>query len=240
MSLDYELLRVLHHKLQMQTELKSQIERGPKKILLAKSTEEKFEQEMAVAKESLTKAKMAADERQLHLGEREAKVVDLKNRLNAAESNREYQLLKDTIAADEQANSVLADEIFEMLEKIDQLEIELATAKENYAKAQDETKKMVSRIEQELVVQKAELAEVESQIAEREAKIPVDIKPTYQRQVNAKQDNALSFAKNKETCGNCNQRLTAQIQSDLTMQKAVFCKGCGALMYATVGSVANS
>ena len=47
--------------------------------------------------------------------------TSLKAKLNAAASNREYQALKDQIAADQMAGSVLADEILEALEKIDEL-----------------------------------------------------------------------------------------------------------------------
>ena len=147
MSLDYELLRVLHHKLKLQTEYQSQIARGPRKIELAKATEAKMVAELEAAKEDLTKAKLAAHERQLQLSEREAKIEDLKGRRNAAESNKEYQLLNDQIAADEQANSVLSDEILELLEKIDSLEASAAEAKENHEKSQAETNKVTQAVE---------------------------------------------------------------------------------------------
>ena len=239
MSLDYELLRVLHHKLKLQSEYRSQIERGPRKIKLAKSTEQKFSEELEAAKEALLKSRMLADEKQLQLSEREAKIEDLKGKRNACESNREYQLLNDQIAADEQANSVLSDEILELLERLDQLETDLESAKANYGKAQEETRNIIGTIEKELVVQKAELAAVEDEISKFESKLPGEIRNDYRRQINAKQDDALAFS-NKETCGNCNQRLTPQTVSNLMMQKPVFCNACGSLMYTTTTSTAKS
>ena len=238
-ALDYELLRALHHKLKLQTEFRSQIERGPRKIKLAKSTEQKLADELEAAKEALLKSRMLADEKQLQLSEREAKIEDLKGKRNACESNREYQLLNDQIAADEQANSVLSDEILELLERIDQLETDLDTAKTNHAKAQEETKNSIGKIEKDLVIQKAELAAVEEEIGNFESKLPSEIRTDYRRQINAKQDDALAFS-DKETCGNCNQRLNPQTISDLMMQKPVFCKACGSLMYINTASTANS
>ncbi len=47
------------------------------------------------------------------------RIVDLEGKLNTAASNREFSLLKEQIAADEQANSVLSDEILEALEQLD-------------------------------------------------------------------------------------------------------------------------
>ncbi len=239
MSLDYELLRVLHHKLKLQTEYRSQIDRGPRKIRVAQSTEKNLLDELDAAKEALLKSRMLANDKQLQLNEREAKIETLKGKRNACESNREYQLLNDQIAADEQASSVLSDEILELLDRIDQLETRVTTAKSNHAKAQEETKNAVGKIEQELVVQRAELAAVEDEIARLEAKLPSEIRSDYRRQVNAKHDDALAFS-NKETCGNCHQRLNPQTISDLVMQKPVFCKGCGSLMYITTTSTANS
>lgn len=239
MSLDYELLRVLHHKLKLQTEYRSQIARGPRKIKLAQATELDLLKELESAKETLLKSRMLADEKQLQLNERESKIETLKGKRNACESNREYQLLNDQIAADEQASSVLSDEILELLDRIDGLEASVQTAKANYAKAQEETKNSVGKIEQELVIQRAELAAVEEEIAACEEKLPLEIKNDYRRQVNSKHDNALAFS-DKDTCGNCHQRLNPQTVSDLVTQKPVFCKGCGSLMYISSTSTANS
>ena len=239
MSIDYELLRVLHHKLRLRTEYESQINRAPIKIRLVRETETKLEQEFTGAKDNLTRARMNADERQLQLSGREAKVEDLKNRRNAAESNKEYQLLNEQIAADEQANSVLSDEIFELLEKIDELESVSKSAQENLEKAKSETRNSVEKIEKDLVISKSQLAEVNEAIAKLESQLPIDVKAEYQRLVKSRADEALSES-NEETCGNCNQRLTAQIKTDLNVRKAVFCNGCGSLMYIASRTAAGS
>ena len=55
--------------------------------------------------------RVEADSKQLQMKEREEKIVNLQGKLNAAKENREYQALKDQIAADKQANVVLSDEI---------------------------------------------------------------------------------------------------------------------------------
>ena len=62
---------------------------------------------------------MAVDKKQLQLKTGEDKVKDLRYKLNASTSNREYQALLEQIAADEMANSVLADEILEGLDACD-------------------------------------------------------------------------------------------------------------------------
>ena len=86
-------------------------ERGPRQVQAHRNNVTKLDQEAHQAHDAVKQAKMAADEKQLQLKHREAKLSDLQAKLNMAQSNKEYQLLKDQIAADKQANSVLADAI---------------------------------------------------------------------------------------------------------------------------------
>ena len=232
MSLDYGLLHTLHLKLRAKNDLNERIRKGPLRIKASEAALVKFQQDYDEAKESHTKGRLAADQKELQLSEREAKIEDLKAKLNACKSNKEYSLLKDQIAADEQANSVLSDEILEQLERNDQLESEVQTAQQNLDKAKADSQKVSDRIKAELVTVKAELDVVVNELTAAEGKLPGDIAVEYRRLVNAKHENALAET-DKETCGNCNQHLTAQLKTELAMQRAVFCRGCGALMYMT-------
>ena len=112
-----ESLRTLHRIHRQHSDLKDRLTRGPRQIQAAEANVKKCEADLAQAKDAFKQAKMASDEKQLQLKHRESKLVDLQAKLNMAQSNKEYQLLKDQMAADKQANSVLADEILETLEK---------------------------------------------------------------------------------------------------------------------------
>ncbi len=232
MEIDYALLHKLHLKLRAQADLKEQIDKGPKRVKYAQTRQAHAQAAADEAKEALTQGKMAADRKQLQLNEREAKVEDLKAKLNACKANKEFKLLKDQIAADEQANSVQSDEIFEQLERTDVLEAELASVREKLEKAATETKKVTATIDAQLIKLKAELNVVEEEISAAESKLPFDLKGDYVRCVAAKGDNALAET-DKETCGNCNQQLTAQVKTQLAMQRTVICKACGSILYMT-------
>ena len=58
-------------------------------------------------KDEYTKLRMSVDEKQLQLSTNEASVKKRESQLIQASDNREYQALKDQIAADGMANSVL-------------------------------------------------------------------------------------------------------------------------------------
>lgn len=239
MSLDYDLLCTIHRMLRQQTDLNERLGRGPRRVKIAEGTEAKFVEELDTVKETLKRTKMTADQKQLQLREREAKIEDLKGKLNSCTSNREFQLLKDQIAADLQANDVLSDEIFEQLEKIDVLTTEVAQAQQNLDKAKAETKKVAADVESEMAVVKSELERVTKERADAEKLFPAEVKSEYQRLVAASGEGALAST-DKQTCGNCSQQISTQILNQLLLRKPVFCQGCGSLMYTEESTAASS
>lgn len=230
MSLDYRLLQTIHRMHRQLSDLSERIRKGPVKIRVVESNEASFKSALEEARTKLKELRMAADAKQLQLAEREAKIEDMKAKLNACDSNKEFQLLKDRIAADEQANSVLQDEILEQLERIDVYTADVESADSNLAKAKGETEAIRQKVEQELSELETQKAQITQELAEAETDIPHEISEEYRRLVAGKGEEALGLT-NTETCGNCHQTLTKQQASDLLMKKPVYCKGCGCLMY---------
>ncbi len=93
----------------------------------------------------------------MQLKSREIRIEELEAKLNTAASNREFSTLKEQIAADKQANSVLSDEILETLEQIDVLDEALKQAEAELAKQQSdhESRGQRDRIENEFTARRA-------------------------------------------------------------------------------------
>ena len=215
------------------------MENGPRKVRVVTTNEANFAQSLEQSKAALLDLRKASHTKQMQLAEREAKIEDMKVKLNVCDSNKEFQLLKDRIAADLQANSVLQDEILEQLEKIDVLIEEVDTAKKNYEKSQSESRRIRDEVDLELNALDAEKTRITQELAEKEKLIPADLIVQYRRLVAGKGEDALGLT-NSETCGNCNQTLTVQTVSDLMMHKPVFCKGCGCWLYLAENHPASS
>lgn len=230
MSVDYGLLRTLHRMLRQLTDISERMEKGPRKVRIVDANEKSFAKALEEAKAALLELRKASNAKQMQLAEREAKIEDMKLKLNACDSNKEFQLLKDRIAADLQANSVLQDEILEQLERIDVLAEDASNADANHKKSKAESARIRGEVELEHKALVAEQARITTELAEKEKLIPTDLTIQYRRLVTGKGEDALGVT-NSETCGNCNQTLTAQTASDLMMQHPVFCKGCGCWMY---------
>lgn len=229
-QVDYALLQSLHRMLRQLTDIEDRTRRGPIQIRLVKTTEQGFSDALDAKKLELLAVQKDSKTKQAQLEDRERKVEDLRGRLNAADSNKEYQLLKDRIAADEQANSVQSDEIFETLEKIDVLEAEFATATENLEKAKAETAGIEKKVADELVVLKNDNTLVNEELEAALKNLHSDLRAPYERNIKSMGEDTFASTDTK-TCGNCNITLTSQTASDLLSQKPLLCKGCGAILY---------
>jgi predicted nucleic acid-binding Zn-ribbon protein len=223
-------LRRLHEILLQVADIRGQIERGPKQIKAAQVQLQIARDALAQCKEAIKQKRMEGDRKQLLQREREAKLYEWQGKLNAANNNREYQAVKDQIAADTQANSVLSDEILEILEAIDALQAKSVELDSKLKVVASDTAKTESRIEERLVVLKQELARVEAELTAEEAKIPADFEDTYRRLVDSRAEEAFAPLDDK-SCGGCNTGLTLKLIDQLRMGTPALCSSCGCLIY---------
>jgi predicted nucleic acid-binding Zn-ribbon protein len=225
-----ESLRTLHRIHRQLADLRDRLERGPKQIKAADANVKKGEGELTLAKDAYKQLKLAADEKQLQLKSREAKLVDLQAKLNMAQSNKEYQLLKDQMAADKQANSVLADEILEALERLDQLQAAAKTAEAALAKTKEDLAKVRQRVNEQQQGLETELARVSGELKAAEDQLSGDYKDNYLRLARSMGEEALAPTEG-DSCGGCSQTFTTQTLNLLKLDKPVFCKSCGRMLY---------
>ena len=225
------VLRDLHRIHQQLGDLRDRLERGPKQIKARETNITRLEAELAQIKANTKAARVTADQKQLLLKSGEGKILDLKGKLNQASSNREYQALRDQIAADEMANSVHADEILEALEKIDEMAVAVTEAEQKVAKGKEE----LAKVRQQMAEQHDSLAEdvhrLEAELKEAEGLLPDDFREAYHRIVKGKGSDAMAQVENG-CCTGCYQQITSNMHNNLLMQRIVFCQGsCGRLLY---------
>jgi uncharacterized protein len=230
MSVTAGVLRELHRIHRQLGDLRERLDRGPKQIKAREATVARLETEVANVKAEVKAARVGADQKQLLLKTGEAKVRELKTKLNAASSNREYQALKDQIAADEMAGSVLADEILEALEKIDGFAALIKDAEQNLAKGREELSKIEGQVREQHDLLIGDVQRLEGELKKVEAELPGDFRDAYQRVVKGKGSDAMAQVEG-ETCGGCYHHLTANIFNSLLMDRVVCCQSCGRMLY---------
>jgi uncharacterized protein len=230
MSVTAAALRELHRIHQQLAELRDRLERGPKQVRAREANVTQLEARVAEAKERAKQTQLAVDRKQLDLKSGEQKVIDLRVKLNTANSNREYQALLEQIAAAEMAGSVLSDEILEGLEKIDQHSASVKEADKNLSAGKQELDKTRQAMEASADTIRADLTRLEEQLSQSEKALPAEIKADYQRVVRSKGADSLASV-DDGVCTGCGQQITLNMQNELKLSKLVFCKACGRLLY---------
>ena len=183
---------------------------------------------------SIRQSKMDADRKQLQLREREARLVDLEVKLNQAKANREYQSLKEQLAADVQANLVLSDEILETLESVDEQEQSLVGLVENEKNSEEEQKKLQDSVTQRMQALQADLERVQAELKALEETLEGDFRTEYFRRVPHRGEDAMAEV-DGQSCGGCYTVLSPHALDKLRMGRYVACSSCGRLVYTPEG-----
>jgi hypothetical protein len=235
MSSTTDLIATLHRMLGQLADLRDRYDRGPRQVKAREALVAKAEAELAAAKLEVKQARAASDQKNLLLKTGEGKINDLRVKLNQAQSNREYQALVEQIAASEMANSVMADEILEGLERIDVLQRAVPVAEAALAKAREELAKnqAVVRDQEQLIL--GDIARIEAERQGLEATLPEDFVAPYHRSVKGKGAEALAAVEN-DSCAGCHQKVTTNQLIGIQQGKLVACGPCGRILYLPEGS----
>lgn len=223
-------IRRLHEILLLAADIRGQIERAPKQLKAAQMALQAAKDAVQGCKDSIKKSRMEADRKQLQQRQYETKLYEWQGKLNAAANNREYQAVKDQIAADTQANSVLSDEIFEILEGIDSLQLKLADLERICKMTEEDSGKAESRIAERMVVLKRDLERVEGELKGAESALPEDFAAIYHPLVKTRGEEAFAPL-DERSCGGCNTGLPPRIIDQLRMGNPVACSSCGRWIY---------
>ncbi len=230
MAVTAETLELLHRIHRQLGDLRERHERGPMQIRARESNVAKLEAELAAAQETVKQAKMIGDRKQLDLKVSETRMDEWKVKLNACNSNKEFQTMKEQIAAAAMAGSVLQDEILESMEKVDLLEAAVAEVKTRVAAGKNELTRCRDAVTQETESVIGDIKRLEADLVAAEKALPADFRADYDRVIRAKGADGMARMIDG-TCEGCGRSATLNQQNYLMLSKPVFCTSCGRLLY---------
>lgn len=234
MSTMNEGLQRLHELLLQLRDVNEQLERGPRQVKAREQLVLKAEEQLQARRDALKQARAATDRKSLELKTNEAKLADLQARLNAASSNREYDIIRGHMEADTVANSVLEDEILEALEAVDRMQIEVAEAEKRAADARLEKERCAREVADAEGGLRARAEELAALVREAEQVLSGETAAQYRRLIEACGADALA-AVDGRICTNCYTAITPQKRVALNSGQTVFCQ-CGRLLYLPGGA----
>lgn len=230
MSVSTAVLRELHRIHTQLSDLNERLARGPRQVKARQANVAQQEALLTAAQDRVKDAKKILDHKQLDLKTSEQKIVDYRVKLNGANSNREYQTFVEQIAAAEMANSVLADEILEGMDKIDQLAVQVKEAETALAAVKNDLLKYRDSVAAESAIVQGDITRLEAELAEAEKNLPAALKDDYRRVIQGKGAEGMASVEDM-VCQGCGQQITLNMQNDLLLSRPIFCKSCGSLLY---------
>ena len=246
-SVSLSILRTLHRIHGQLADLRERLARGPQTSSRQRGQRRLPGTRIGPTRDEAKAMRLAADQKQLQLKTGEGKIKDLKSKLNAAASNREYQILKEQIAADEMAKSVLEDEIIEALEKIDQFHPQIAQAEAALATAHQKVVEVRQEVQRQQPLIQGDMQRLEAELKECETVLPPAVRDVYLRTVRQKGQDALAAverdkagAQNKDDafCSGCHTQVPLNLQAEIRLGHPSFCKTCGRLLYLSEAEAA--
>jgi len=237
-TISTEILRTLHRIHRQLSDLKERLNRCPKQLRAAEANVAHRESLLTKAKNEEKSFRVALDQKQLQLKTAEAKVKELRIKLNTAQNNREYQTLQEQILAVEMTNSVLADEILEALDKVDDHKKTVARVDSDLTAARQKLGKVRTDVSEREPSLRTDIARLEAELKQSEASLPAEVREPYQRVVRHLGEDALAPVEN-QCCGGCNQQIPLNLCSRIMMNQPIFCKSCGRMLYMTEANISR-
>lgn len=223
-------LKELHQIHLSLSSVREQLALGPQRIENCQKLTTGIEGKLAEKKEQLKQLRMLADQKALQLKTNEQKIDELRVKLHSCTSNREFDIFKSQIDADTMANSVLEDEILEVLEKVDQHQTAITDTQNNLVGARADEVQTADEVAAAKPALDEAAAKLMSALETAETILPDTIMERYRRLVHAHGAEALAAVDHK-ACSSCYSLLSPQYCVDVNTGKLTFCRGCGRILY---------
>jgi predicted nucleic acid-binding Zn-ribbon protein len=231
MTATAEILRDLHLLHQRAKALRDRLTSAPKTLAARQAALANRRADVEKARKALHDAKLQMKKSEHALQAQQAKVDDLKSKLNQVKKNEEYKALQNQIAHDRTAISKLEDEILQGYDTIETLTVSLAKLEAEVKTFAEDVAALQQEIESQADAHKAQLQELETAIVEAEVSIPEDDRERYRRTVRQYGADALAACEDG-ACLGCFTAVTTQMLNHLINgDQLMFCMSCGRLLY---------
>lgn len=227
-----DLMESLHRTLQCLGDLSARLRRGPLTIKAQEKNLGSLTEKRDKAKAEHQKRVLEAKEKERQMNAAETAIAKRKTQLSEAKTNKEYQALQSQIAADETANSVLADETLEAIEKAEKCLPAVTAAEEELKKGESllEATRQTVALEEPAI--RADIARFSEELHALEKELPSEFREIYGRLVHHFEGpERLAVIVKQKFCGGCNQQVPINSLAQILQKKPITCSCCGRLLF---------
>jgi predicted nucleic acid-binding Zn-ribbon protein len=223
-------LRELHRLRQHVKRLQDEINRAPMQIKAQNARIARQEEEIKKGHDDLKHLKVRIHANEVALKEAHQRIAKFESQIDIIQSKRENDALQHEIAHERKNCGQLEEAILTDMTGVEEEERRVADQEKALKQGKADAAQFEQTSKGRVATLTDELRRAQAQLKETEATLPADVRPTYERLVAAKGEDALSLAKGN-TCSACYSALTEQQRNDLTAGRLVTCKTCGRIVY---------
>jgi len=230
-------LRDLHQIHQRAKAIRDRLSSGPKTLAARKLALTNRQTALEVSKKALQDAKVQLKKKEHTVQSVQAKIDDLKVKLNSVKKNEEYKAIQNQIALDKNTIEKLEGEMIDEMDKVDDLARKLAAEEAEVKTFGAEVAAMGDLVESQAVGQRKQLDELEAALVDAESVIPEDLRERYRRTVKQHGADAMAavdYDRKSQlgACSGCYVSVTTQALNELINGNHLsFCKTCGRILY---------
>ncbi|MCA1686315.1 MAG: C4-type zinc ribbon domain-containing protein [Planctomycetia bacterium] len=219
-------LRDLHQIHQRAKAIRDRLISGPKTLAARQIALTNRQTALDASKKALQDAKVQLKKKEHTVQSVQAKIDDLKVKLNAVKKNEEYKAIQNQIALDKNT-----------IEKLDDRTRNVASEEAEVKAFAGEVAAMKDLVETQAASQREQLAELEAALLEAESVIPEDVRERYLRTVKQHGADAMAavdYDRKSQlgSCSGCFVSVTTQALNELINGAHLsFCKTCGRILY---------
>jgi uncharacterized protein len=224
------ILREIHRLRKNAKDIQTRIDEGPQKLKAQKDRVARQEDTLHKAQDALKHLKVDVHQKEVSLKSADEKIKKHEKQLGDIMSKKEYDALKIELAHAREQAGKLEDEILGLLSQVEEKSARIPELENNLKEGCSQVEQFVREYDERMARLAQEQKDVLQKLTEVEATLPDDIQPHYQRLINAKGEDALALVDNR-TCTACYTEITAQNYQDLLRGTFMLCKNCGRIMY---------
>lgn len=224
------IFREIHRLRRHLRDLKKEIDLLPVSLKAYQNKVAKQEQALKDAQDGIKKLKVAINEKEVSLKSTNQLLAKYEKQANDMTTPKEVAAIQTEIANTKAHIATLEEEVLTKLGELDERNGQLPGFNEQLDKARAQLKSFEAEMgeRKERLLNEANLAETE--MKSNEARIPPLVKGAYDRLIRSFGADAFSAVKNR-SCGQCNQSVSAEQVSELTMGRFICCSNCGRACY---------
>jgi predicted nucleic acid-binding Zn-ribbon protein len=224
------ILRELHRLRRHAKNLQTEIERLPRQLKVAQGKVTRQEETIKQAQDGLKKLKVTVKGKEDALKAAHEQIAKYKRQRDTVADKKEYDALSAELTTTQTRCQQLEDEILTGLSEIDERAAQVPELEKTLKQYQHEVANFDQISKTRQAEMQTELDKTLAEIKRVDATVPVDFRPLYDRQINARGEDALASVEGR-ICQACYTSITAQQYNELGQEMFVLCKTCGRILY---------